>query len=457
MMTFRHLLRACVPCLLLATAPLLSHCGEAAGFGTETGNPPQLEQMKLYLEIVPDGIRVVGAPGAVAPPGASVRVTNVSTGASVSVVAGADGSIDVVVPGDGDDEFEVTVTSGGREASERVSFGAVLRRSDLSALSCSALESTVYQAVGDVLRSADVACTVDVDCVFVGHAGASRCYPSCASSALSRDGADFAASEGERVTGAACAALDACDLVPPPSCDPPLPLLPLCVAGRCEAVDSTSLACDDFLAAVEARRAQLRARAPKACSVDDDCGLARVPTRCTADCGRIYEGVAVDAVEATESAVRDEIDVTYCEPATAQGCVIPDCGNEPEPAEAYCDAGTCAVSYNGEGSPCTELQREAEERRSELRSLANKACEVDADCALAEVSVACLLECGGSVESVAVAAAQGLETTVRAEVDSAYCAPFLDRGCSLPDLSCPEPSVREAFCDGGTCGVRVAD
>lgn len=455
MMKLSHLLRACVPCLLLAVTPLLSHCGEAAGFGTETGNPPQLEEMKLYLEIVPDGIRVVGAPGAVAPPGAAVRVTNVSTGVSVETAAAADGSLDVVVPGEGGDEFEVTVTSGGREASERVSFGAVLRRTDLSAVSCSGLESTVFQTVGDVLTSADVACSADVDCVFVGHGV--RCYPSCASSVVSRDGAVFVSSEGERLTGAVCAALDACDRVPPPSCDLPDPLLPLCVAGRCEAVGSTSLACNDLLDAAEARRAQLRARAPKACVADADCGLARVATRCTADCGRIYEGVALGAVEATESAVRDEIDVTYCEPAMTQGCSIPDCGNEPEPAEAYCDAGSCAVSYNGEGRPCTELLQGAEERRSELRSGADKACAVDADCALAEVSVSCLRECGGSFESVALAAAQGLETTVRAEVESAYCEPFADRGCSLPDLSCPEPSAPEAFCDAGACGLRFAD
>jgi hypothetical protein len=346
MMNLRHLLRACVPCLLLAVAPLLSHCGEAAGFGTETGNPPQLEAKQLSFELVDGGIRVIGKPGAVAPPGASVRITNLTSGASVETTAAADGSIDVVIAGEGGDELEVTVTSGGRQTSERVSSDPVAGSVDLNGGSCPGLEDTLNQTVGDVLDSADVVCTTDVDCVSVYVGAGAQCYQGCGSVVLSRNGAAFASAEGERRTAAICAALDGCDRPPPPPCDQD-DSAPQCVAGRCEAVDLSSLSCDDLLQSVEARRSELRDRANKGCVLDADCALAEVSVSCLIQCDTTVEGVARTAVAGLEAAVRDEVDSAYCGWFVARGCRPPEPGC-PQPsgiAEAFCDAGTCSARF----------------------------------------------------------------------------------------------------------------
>lgn len=345
MMNYRHLLRACIPCLLLAVAPLLSHCGDAAGYGTETGNPPKLEEKQLYLEVAAGGIRVVGTPGAIAPPGASVRVTNVTTGASVETTAAIDGSLDVVIAGEPGDELEVTVSSGGQETSERLSFGEIGRRTDLSQVSCDGLEATLAQTASDVFDSADAACDVDVDCVFAESETAAPCYYECSTHVLSRAGLTFASSQGQQQTAPLCAALEGCIRPDFEQCSSVSPGLPTCVAGRCEAVARVPPTCDELLESAETRRSQLRAEADKACVRDADCGLARVGVRCLADCGRSVEGVAVSAVAALEARVRDDVDSTYCAVAVGYGCNEPDCAIPPEPGEAFCDGGTCAVRY----------------------------------------------------------------------------------------------------------------
>jgi hypothetical protein len=347
MINHRHLLRAIVPCLLLAAAPLLSHCGEAAGFGTETGNPPQVEERQLYLELVAGGIRVVGMPGAIEPAGASVRVTNVSTGVSVETRAAADGSLDVVIAAQSGDELEVTVGSGGQETSARISFSEMARRSDLSGVSCQALESTLSETVIEVFADADTVCTDDVDCVSIGSGAASSCYYQCGINIVSRSGAARVGSVGEQLTAGVCAALEACDRPPPSSC----PLIdlgfPQCVAGRCEGVDQTRLTCDDFGVPAAERRTQLRDAANKQCAVDTDCALANIGASCLSDCDYIFDSVAVSEVAALEASIRDEVDTAYCTPAAAYGCEPPsvDCSPPTGTATAVCNAGTCEVQY----------------------------------------------------------------------------------------------------------------
>src|SRR3954468_834648 len=107
-------LARCLPWLWIAVCPpLLGHCGGAVEHGTETGNPPVIEQQKLHVVLHDDGVVVVGDPGAVSP-GASVAVTNTRTGAHAEASAGSDGSVSVSVHGTLDDEYEVTVSSEGR-------------------------------------------------------------------------------------------------------------------------------------------------------------------------------------------------------------------------------------------------------------------------------------------------------------------------------------------------------
>jgi hypothetical protein len=345
MKKYRQLLRACVPCLLLAVVPLLSHCGEAAGYGTETGNPPQLEERQLYLEVAAGGIRVVGTPGAVAPLGASVRVTNVTTGASVETTAASDGSLDVVIAGEPGDELEVTVSSGGQETSQRLSFSAIGRRTDLSSVSCGGLEAMLAQTVGEVFSITDVACAVDVDCVYAAPEAAAPCYYDCGVRVVSRAGAAFVSSQGQEQTAPLCTALEACVRPEPEACPTSSPGLPTCVSGFCEAVVRAPPTCNELLESAEARRTQLRESADRQCARDADCAVARVGVRCLGDCGRPFEGVAQSAVAALEASVQDEVDSSYCAVALSYGCSDPDCGIPPQPVEAYCDGGTCAVRY----------------------------------------------------------------------------------------------------------------
>jgi hypothetical protein len=347
MINYRHLLRAIVPCLLLAAAPLLSHCGEAEGFGTETGNPPQLEEKQLYLELVAGGIRVVGTPGAIAPAGASVRVTNVSTGVSVETRAAADGSLDVVIAAEPGDELEVTVGSGGQETSTRISFSEIARRSDLSGVSCQALESTLNETVNEVFENADTGCTEDVDCMWTGYGAAASCYYQCGIGIVSRTGAALVGSLGGQLTASVCAALEACDRPAPSSC----PLIELgvtqCVAGRCEGVDSSTLSCDDYRIRAAQRRTQLRDAADKQCALDTDCGLANIGASCLFDCEYIFDSVAVSEVATLEASTRDEVEDLYCARLSANGCEPPtiDCVPPTGTATAVCNAGTCEVQY----------------------------------------------------------------------------------------------------------------
>jgi hypothetical protein len=348
MMNHRHLLRAIVSCFLLAAAPLLSHCGEAAGFGTETGNPPQLEERQLYLELVAGGIRVVGTTGAIAPAGASVRVTNVGTGVSVETRAAADGSLDVVIAAEPGDELEVTVGSGGQEASARVSFSEMGSRTDLGGVSCDALEATLTQTLADVVENADTACSYDIDCMSVPFEQVS-CYLGCAEAVLSRAGLADASDQAEQRTTSICLALQRCDRGAAPRCEGAGESMrtTACEAGRCVPTEPVRLTCDDFGIPAAERRTQLRDAANKQCALDTDCALANIGASCFSDCDYIFDSVAVSEVAALEASIRDEVDTAYCAPAAAYGCEPPsvDCSPPTGTATAVCNAGTCEVQY----------------------------------------------------------------------------------------------------------------
>jgi hypothetical protein len=344
-MIYRHFLRACFACLLLAVAPTLSHCG--AGIGTETGNPPGIIQQKLYLELVENGVRVVGNAGAITPSAASVRVTNRATGESVDAIAGADGSLDVVVPGAAGDEYEVTVSSGGQEVSEPISFAQIAQDPDVADLTCQALESTLSGNLLALVESADASCAVDDDCTFAYWSDIASCYDQCSYQVLSYAGLADAQMRGDRSIPGVCAPLEACDRPPPASC-PLVQAVPTCREGRCLAIEAERASCGGpELEDAAALRTRLRAEADRTCSVDADCRLANVVVSCLPDCDFGVESVSQAAAADLEASLRDQVDLQLCQPYLARGCFPPvvDCSVPPGPPEAFCDVGSCAVRY----------------------------------------------------------------------------------------------------------------
>jgi hypothetical protein len=345
-MMCRNVLRAFLPCLWLAVVPMLSQCGGAAGIGTETGNPPGIVQQKLYLEVVANGIRVVGNAGAITPSSASVRVTNRATGESVGATAGADGSLDVVVPGAAGDEYEVTVSSGGQQVSEPISFAEQGRRSELTGVSCSSLEGTLNQTIADVFDSADTACTSTADCGWVGWDFG--CYFQCGETVLSRAGAEDVPSTAEAATATVCAALAACERPAPSSCPFGYVGRAACRDNRCQAVEASAVSCPEILQAAVDRREQLRVQADHSCSVDADCRLATVAVRCIVNCDDLgVESVSLSAAAGLEARVQEEVQNAICVPAREMSCTAldgdGDCGPQLGVPEAFCDGGTCAI------------------------------------------------------------------------------------------------------------------
>lgn len=345
--TDRSLLRAIGPCLLLAVTPMLVHCGGDAAPATETGNPPGIARHRIYLELTAGGLRVVGRPAAITPPGSQVSVTNLSSGVSVDATAAADGTLDVVVPGAIGDEIQVTVTNGAVAASETVSFAEIARQSDLSGITCLALEHTLNGALDEVFRSADTTCATDADCAFVGWSVGAPCYYECAETLLSRAGATDARATGAQWTTSVCEALAACDRPPPSSCGGgPPPRLPTCTAGQCTAIYPDELSCDDLLTTAGARRDTLIAQTDRTCSIDSDCALAGISARCLIACGPGIS-VAKPAVQTLERNIQTDVDDALCGPVLDRACPYDEasCPELSGPPQTYCDAGTCALRY----------------------------------------------------------------------------------------------------------------
>ena len=94
--------------------------GTAQEVGTETGNPPILDKLKLRLLVRTGSVEVIGDAGAVAPGGVEVTVRNLTNGEERTVASAADGSFSVVLRGGIEDGYEVTISSNGRNTSVSV-------------------------------------------------------------------------------------------------------------------------------------------------------------------------------------------------------------------------------------------------------------------------------------------------------------------------------------------------
>jgi hypothetical protein len=355
-----------LPWLWIAVCPpLLGQCGGAVEPGRETGNPPVVEQQKLHIVLADRGVEVVGDAGAVSP-GASVRVTNRTTGASAEATARPDGSVSVSVPGSLQDEYEVTVSNGAGTQTVRVSAATNTTSSttdaaaDAGALetTCEGLWRTLAQQVSAGYGRADTACNQDDDCVFSGlDVG---CSHSCSSWPISASGAAAAQATVADEIAPVCSELgrSGCP-VAQPGCAYDGSTLECYQAterdagerrGTCRRLDLTSLSCGDLSTGASARLGNLEQNAERGCTLDADCTLTTLGLRCVPSCGGLTIAVAAGSLQALTSSVGliesrfcGELANRPCPPARDLPCA-PRPSPEPQP-QATCNAGRCEVTY----------------------------------------------------------------------------------------------------------------
>jgi hypothetical protein len=322
--------------------PWLGHCGGDAGLGTESGNPPVVTGQKLTLVATATGVSVMGSVGAVSPAAASVRVTNVTSGASEDGVVASDGSFAVAIAGSLSDEYEVTVTSAGSTTTVRVTPNDGGATEDTSAASCNDLENQLSQRLGAVFEAAPRACTVDADCTEVGWGS---CYNSCSSSVIARSGVELTATLADQAGAATCAALEGCTRIPPPCV--PRDVLAVCIAGSCQELDGDAQSCEALSSRAQQERADAFAAADVACQSDRDC--YSFPTG-SSDCAPTCPGyVAVSANAAAPLQDRmTAVEETVCRSYAGHSCDLPlqlPCPATPGTPNAICRSNQCEIEY----------------------------------------------------------------------------------------------------------------
>lgn len=325
--------------VLALGAPLLSQCGGEARLGTETGNPPRLEQKKLFLLASAQGVELVGEAGAVTP-GANVSITNLSTGAGAETVALTDGSVDVFVAGSLDDEYEVTATSPeGTTTSARLTPSASGGGNPLAKLSCEALDQSIRQRVAGVLRSTDRSCSIDSDCRSWSLTTCGSGF--CESWDIRAATVDGLALQIEQEASALCSQRNRCDFDVVP-CAVGFEV-PDCQNGVCQHLDlNLDLRdCESRSNEARSRTQEELEHADRRCSVDSDC-LEMNPTVSCAACGN-PAAVARSAAPGVEQRIQD-LDLTFCQtlacPASFASCsFVP-------PHTVNCNAGQCELVYS---------------------------------------------------------------------------------------------------------------
>jgi hypothetical protein len=323
---------------LLACAPAgLVRCGGTAKLGTETGNPPVIDNQKLRLEWTPNGVRLIGDPGAVAP-GAEVRLTNTRTGESASAVADSDGSLLLEVPGALSDPYQVRVSAAGRETTQPLSGGSV--SDELTTLSCTDLESRLGQIIRSSLASGDTSCSTKEDCV---HPGLVSCDQGCGYDAvLSLAGEASARADAEQRTAPICTELERCQRLIPP-CDPSLPPVLSCIEGRCVGRDLAELSCLELTAEASQREQAVAVAADRTCTLDQDCSLFYASARCVDNC-RYASAVSAEALLQHLDDLTQATEIV-CRVFEQQGCpvVATPCPAPPINPRAVCRSNRCEL------------------------------------------------------------------------------------------------------------------
>jgi hypothetical protein len=325
---------------LLAAA--LAACTDAHGpeGSTQTGNPPTLDRARVTLVVGADDIRIAGEPGAATPGGATIEITNLTTGEVIEATAASDGSFDVSVDGSPDDAFVVRVIADGEQSTPVyvVRGGAEIAGEADGSLSCEQYTALATAVLDASSAAADRSCSTSADCSPV--ALSMSCVP-CFLSEASSSGASQIEATFEAVTGGLCAAaLDEGCRFPIPRCVAPDP--PECVAGQCTAA-TAELSCDERQMKSSEILSEAVQAADKRCESDDDCMLFGGGTMCgTGLCGGALASSEGGAQIAQTLA---EINAGICANFREDGCRNPPmlCPFVPNPPPR-CEAGQCTQS-----------------------------------------------------------------------------------------------------------------
>jgi hypothetical protein len=326
--------------LPIAALAALGACSDTYGpkDSTQTGNPPILDDGRVSLEVSAGEVRITGKPASVAPAGATIEITNLTTGMLISGMAAADGSFAIRVDGSVNDTFAVRVLAGDEESKVVyvVRGGALVAEGGDGSLSCSEYSELARAVLRGSAAAADRSCSSDLDCAVVPLPS---CHPGCDAAYVSNAGVSQVEATLAAVRNGLCADAkqDGCNSGPPP-CSGFRPAS--CVAGQCNfAGEATS--CEARAQLAEAVIAEALAAADTSCESDSDCATAGTVSACTEACS---EHVVSRAGKATIEAAVAEVEGGVCAAFEVDGCYVErqPCV-PPQPAVPRCDAGQCKL------------------------------------------------------------------------------------------------------------------
>lgn len=336
-------------------AAALVACADTHGpsSSTQTGNPPLLDRARVMLVVGADAFQITGEPGAASPGGATIEITNLTTGQVIEATAAPDGSFDVTVDGSPDDAFVVRVIANGEQSPPVyvVRGGAEIAGDEDGSLTCDQYTELAHAVLEASSAAADRRCSSSADCAAVTLSeGCVVCFRDYAGS----DGVSQIEATFDAVQGGLCASAreEGCRF-PVPRCVPVTPLE--CVAGQCTA--QAELSCEERRAKADATLAEAVQAADRRCASDTDCTVLSGAAMCSSgNCGL---GVASRAGAALVEQTLIEIDVGVCANFREDGCPVdprpPLCPAIAVPSPR-CEAGQCvdARTVSDAGAPdCT--------------------------------------------------------------------------------------------------------
>jgi hypothetical protein len=191
--------------------------------------------------------------------------------------------------------------------------------------------------------------------------------------------------------------------------------------------------------------------APRECNAHIDCTALDWSVGCFS--GSCQESaIATSSVEATQALAEQRVG-SICADLERCNQTVDTC--DKLQAFGACVDGGCELRYFDEQLSCEDVSNEANLRRTEVLENAERACTVDADCALVDLSVRCLSDCSFRA-AVASSGATQVQSDVE-QIESLFCGESEVVGCPRPpELPCPQPGLPRAICALGRCEVASA-